>query len=35
MNIALEEYREQVDKIGMNASDRKKVLALPFYLTKR
>lgn len=32
---ALHEYKSKVDLIGMNPSDKKKVLALPFYLTKR
>lgn len=32
---ALGEYKATVDKLGMNPSDRKKLLALPFYMTKR
>lgn len=32
---ALKDYRDKVDTFGMNPSDRKKVLALPFYLAKR
>ena len=32
---AMEEYKGVVDNLGMNSSDRKKILALPFYLTKR
>lgn len=32
---ALDEYKDVVNKIGMNSSDRKKILALPFYMTKR
>ena len=35
MQTALKEYKETVNKIGMNPSDRKKILALPFYLAKR
>lgn len=31
----MREYREKVDSVGYTASDRKKVLALPFYLAKR
>jgi hypothetical protein len=32
---SLNEYKEKVESIGMNPSDKKKVLALPFYLAKR
>jgi hypothetical protein len=32
---ALREYREKVDGIEMNPSDKKKVLSLPFFLAKR
>jgi hypothetical protein len=32
---ALREYREKVDKIDMNPSDKKKILSLPFFLAKR
>lgn len=35
LQATLKSYREQVDKIPMNPSDRKKILALPFYLAKR
>ena len=31
----LKDYKEEVNKIGLNPSDRKKLLSLPFYLTKR
>ena len=33
--VALDDYKATVDKMGLNSSDRKKLLALPFYLTKR
>jgi len=29
------EFREKVDQMPMNPSDRKKLLSLPFYLSKR
>jgi multidrug efflux pump subunit AcrB len=32
---ALKEYRDKVETMGMNPSDRKKVLSLPFFLSKR
>jgi hypothetical protein len=35
LHTALDAYKVKVDSIGMNPSDRKKILALPFYLTKR
>ena len=35
MTQALQEYKDSVNKLGMNASDRKKLLALPFYMAKR
>ena len=35
LQVALHDYREKVEKLSMNPSDRKKVLALPFYLSKR
>jgi len=35
VQTALKEYREKVDQLGMNPSDKKKILSLPFYLTKR
>jgi hypothetical protein len=34
-NKSLEEYKGVVDKMGLNPSDRKKLLALPFYMAKR
>ena len=33
--LSLDEYKELVTGMGLNSSDRKKLLALPFYLTKR
>ena len=35
MNKSLEEYKSKVEKLGLNPSDRKKLLALPFYMAKR
>ncbi len=35
MQTALKEYREKVENIPMNESDKKKMLALPFFLAKR
>lgn len=35
MQKTLKDYKAAVDKLGFNSSDRKKVLALPFYLAKR
>jgi len=35
MQNALALYKEKVDSMGMNESDRKKLLALPFYMSKR
>lgn len=35
LQSALKEYREKVEAFQMNESDRKKILALPFYLAKR
>lgn len=32
---ALKEFHEKIDKMSMGSSDRKKILALPFYLAKR
>ena len=32
---ALRDYREKVEAIEMNPSDRKKILSLPFFLAKR
>jgi tRNA/tmRNA/rRNA uracil-C5-methylase (TrmA/RlmC/RlmD family) len=32
---SLKEYKETVDSMGLNPSDRKKLLGLPFYLSKR
>jgi hypothetical protein len=32
---ALRAFHEKVDTLGMNPSDKKKILALPFYLSKR
>jgi hypothetical protein len=32
---ALEDYRLKVESMGLAPSDKKKILALPFYLTKR
>lgn len=32
---ALDDYKKQIDSMGLNSSDRKKLLALPFYLSKR
>lgn len=31
----MKEFKDKVEQIGMNPSDRKKILALPFYLAKR
>lgn len=31
----LEAYKRAIDKMGFNPSDRKKLLALPFYMAKR
>lgn len=33
--VALDEYKACVDKFNMNPSDRKKLLSLPFFLSKR
>ena len=35
LQVALQEYREKVDEIDMNPSDKKKILSLPFFLAKR
>jgi len=35
LQVALKEFREKVDQMPMNPSDRKKLLSLPFYLSKR
>jgi hypothetical protein len=35
LEAALADYRAKVDTMGMNPSDRKKVLGLPFFLAKR
>lgn len=35
LQAALNKYKASVDNIDMNSSDRKKLLALPFYLSKR
>lgn len=35
MFAALGDYKEHINKMGLNSSDRKKLLALPFYLAKR
>lgn len=35
MQKSLEEYKATVNKMNLNSSDRKKLLALPFYMTKR
>ena len=32
---SLEEYKESVEKLCLNTSDKKKLLALPFYMSKR
>ena len=32
---AMQEYREAVEKMSLNPSDRKKLLALPWYMSKR
>lgn len=32
---ALKDWKSTIDRIGLNPSDRKKMLALPFYLAKR
>jgi len=34
-NESLDEYKEHINKMGLHVSDRKKLLALPFYLAKR
>lgn len=35
LEVALADYKQKVESLGMNPSDRKKVLALPFFLAKR
>lgn len=35
MEQSLIAYKDAVDKMGLQSSDRKKMLALPFYLIKR
>jgi len=35
LHQSLDSYKEHVEKMGMNPSDKKKLLALPFYLAKR
>ena len=35
MMNSLAQYKDSVNQIGLSPSDRKKILALPFYLTKR
>ena len=35
LQTSLKDYREKVEKMPMNTSDRKKILSLPFYLAKR
>jgi hypothetical protein len=32
---ALADYKQTVEGMGLNSSDRKKLLALPFYMAKR
>lgn len=33
--VAMDDYKQKVNSLGLNESDRKKILALPFYLAKR
>jgi hypothetical protein len=35
MQASLKAYKETIESIDMNSGDRKKLLALPFYLAKR
>ena len=35
LRVALADYKAKVEQLGMNVSDKKKILALPFYLAKR
>jgi hypothetical protein len=35
MQKAAQDYKEVISKMELNSSDRKKLLALPFYLSKR
>ena len=35
MHNAMDEYKAKIDQMGLHESDRKKLLALPFYLAKR
>ncbi len=34
-NLALQKYKEGIEKLGLYPSDKTKLLALPFYLAKR
>jgi hypothetical protein len=35
MQKAMNEYKQKIDHMNLNPSDRKKILSLPFYMTKR
>jgi hypothetical protein len=35
LHNSLDDYKKKVGELGLNSSDRKKLMALPFYLAKR